>query len=165
MKFKILDYDAKVYPVVYRNNKTKKPYHRFKVVFNQDDVILRQGEYIRLSTNMVERGYDMHSNIHEKESNSKKQTVRFKIINKGNNDLKYYVRANLTHDDDHGYYAIEVYAHNLTDHPIKIKKHEELCTFIVNEPCIRRYEYNKCYGISYTDLDIKYNKSVFVMQI
>lgn len=155
MKFKILDYDAKIHPVVYRNNKTNELYHRFKAVFNQDDVILRQGEYIVLSTNMVERGYDRYALIHDKEPNSKKQTVRFKIINKGNNELKYYVKANLHLDDDNGYYTIQLYAHNLTNHPIRIKKNEELCTFIVNEPCIRRYEHMKCVGLSFTDLTFK----------
>lgn len=155
MKFKILDFDAKIHPVIYRNNKTKKPYHRFKAVFNQDDVILRQGEYIVLSTNMVERGYDKYALIHDKESNSKKQSVRFNIINKGNNELKYYVKPNLHLGDGHGYYAIQLYAHNLTNHPIRIKKNEKLCTFTVNEPCIRRYEYMKCVGLSFTDLTFK----------
>lgn len=140
MKFKINDYLSRVYVTTHRN-KEKKLEHRFKVVYKADGIILLPGEFTALGTNMVEIGCEFNDD-----------RLHFTIIHKGDNELKYAVHPDLYCCYYNQYSTVIVYCLNETDHPIEIKKNDELVTFTVNEGCIRRYEYNTT---KYRDEELK----------
>lgn len=148
MKFQILDYPIKVYPTT-RKNKDGKLEHRFKMVLNQDSFIIRSKEYVRLMSNMIERGAEYNPDMCK---DTPFNTV-FKNISTGNKDLTYIVRH--SYEENYGYFMIELLVLNTTDHPIELKKGEHLTTFTINENCIRRYEYIKNKGKIITDYDLQ----------
>ncbi len=149
MKFQILDYPTKVYPTTHRN-KDGKLEHRFKMVLNQDSFIVLPKEYVRLESNMIERGVEYYPNMCKDIPFS---TI-FRNISTGNKDLIYIVRP--SYMQNHGYFMIELLVLNPTDHPIELKKGDHLTTFTINENCIRRYEYIKDYNTIVKDKNSDY---------